>query len=101
MCVRWWKLQKIHQAFYVQCDTGMERELDLLVKESTRHRVAISGIQETKWFESDIWLTMNGRFTFWLDSTWMVMLPPGGRVLVFCWMVQQQPHGGLLERHHS
>ena len=51
------------RAFHVQCDTGMERKLDLLVKERTRYRIAIiSGIQETQWFESDIWLTVNGRF---------------------------------------
>ena len=41
----------------MQCDTGMERKLDLLVKELTKYRIAIASIQETKWFESDVWLT--------------------------------------------
>ena len=46
-----------HRVCRVQRDIGMERKLDLLVKELTRYRIAIAGIQETKWFESDVWLT--------------------------------------------
>ena len=36
-------------------DTGVERKLDLLVKELGRYRISIAGIQETKCFGSDIW----------------------------------------------
>ena len=35
--------------------TGVERKLDLLVNELARYRISIAGIQETKWFGSDIW----------------------------------------------
>ena len=43
-------------------DTGVERKLDLLVKELARYRISIAGIQETKWFGSDIW--PSGEWTF-------------------------------------
>jgi len=31
-----------------------------LVKELQRYRVTIAGLQETKWFESDVWQADNG-----------------------------------------
>ena len=43
-------------------NTGVERKLDLLVKELARYRISIAGIQETKWFGSDIWPA--GEWTF-------------------------------------
>ena len=43
-------------------DTGVERKLDLLVKELARYCISIAGIQETKWFGSDIWPA--GEWTF-------------------------------------
>ena len=83
----------------VQCDTGMERKLDLLVKELTKYHIAIASIQETK--INGLSLTSGSlaieRFYILVRLyLLMVMLLPGGRVLVFCWMVEQQPHGGLL-----
>ena len=60
---------------FVQHGTAMERKLGLLVKEFTRYRIAIDGIQETKWFESDVWLS--GDWTF-LHSGWA--LPVDGDV---------------------
>ena len=36
-------------------DTGVERKLDILVKELARYHISIVGIQEIKWFGSDIW----------------------------------------------
>ena len=33
----------------------VERKLDLLVKEPKRYNISITAVQETKWFESDIW----------------------------------------------
>ena len=41
---------------------GVERKLDLLVKELARYRISIAGIQEMKWFWSDIW--PSGEWTF-------------------------------------
>ena len=43
-------------------DTGVERKLDLLVKELARYRISIAGIQEMKWFGCDIW--PSGEWTF-------------------------------------
>ena len=43
-------------------DTGVERKLDLLAKELARYCISMAGIQETKWFGSDIW--PSGEWTF-------------------------------------
>ena len=37
-------------------DPGLvDRKLDLLVRELKRYRVSVAGIQESKWFGSDVW----------------------------------------------
>ena len=33
----------------------VDRKLDLLVGELARYKIAVAGIQETKWFGSDVW----------------------------------------------
>ena len=33
----------------------VNRKLDLMVKELRRYRVSVAAIQETKWYESDVW----------------------------------------------
>ena len=43
-------------------NTGVEKKLDLLVKEHARYRISIAGMQEMKWFGSDIW--PSGEWTF-------------------------------------
>ena len=48
------KTSKPHLNFLV------DRKLNLLVKELQRYRVTIAGLQETKWFESDVWPAENG-----------------------------------------
>ena len=40
----------------------MERKLNLLVNELKQYSISIAGIQETKWFGSDIWPV--GEWTF-------------------------------------
>jgi len=40
----------------------VDRGLDFLTQELTKQRVAIAGIQETKWFGNDVWPTANGLF---------------------------------------
>ena len=44
-----------------------------MVKEPSRYRIAIAGIQETKWFKSDVWLTgewmlLRSRWTLPVDG---------------------------------
>ena len=39
---------------------SVDRKLDLLVGELVYHRVAVVGIQETKWFGSDVWHATGG-----------------------------------------
>ena len=34
---------------------GVDRKLDLLVDELEKYRVDVAGLQETKWFGSDVW----------------------------------------------
>ena len=50
-----------------QYGTTVERKLDLLVAELKSYNISIAGIQETKWFGSDIWPI--GEWTF-LHSGW-------------------------------
>jgi len=38
----------------------VDRKLDLLVGELASCTIALAGIQETKWFGSDVWPTTNG-----------------------------------------
>ena len=40
----------------------VDRKLDLVVQELKRYRVAVAGIQESKWFGSDVWDA--GEYTF-------------------------------------
>ena len=40
----------------------VDRKLDLLVKELKRYGVSVAAIQETKWFESDVWETQGYTF---------------------------------------
>ena len=52
---------------YQACSTthdgpGVKRKLDLLVDELKHYSISITGIQETKWFGSDIWPI--GEWTF-------------------------------------
>ena len=56
---------------------GVERKLDLLVKELARYRISIADIQETKWFESDIWLS--GEWTFLHSGR---ILPADGNIAI-------------------
>ena len=37
------------------CSTTVERKVDLLIAEIKNYNISIAGIQETKWFGSDIW----------------------------------------------
>ena len=39
---------------------GVDRKLDLLVKELRRYGVSIAGIQETRWFGKDVWPAEDG-----------------------------------------
>ena len=34
---------------------NVDRKLDLLVRELRRYKVSVAGVQETKWFGSDVW----------------------------------------------
>ena len=49
----------------------MERKLDFLVSELKHYSIFITGIQETKWFGSDIWLI--GEWTF-LHSGYVLLV---------------------------
>ena len=63
MCTRWWKLPEIAEcAVHAVLPMVTQRKLDLLVKELARYRISIAGIQEMKWFGSDIW--PSGEWTF-------------------------------------
>ena len=42
---------------------GVDRKLDLLVGELKRYGISVAGIQETKWFGTDVWPAAKG-FTF-------------------------------------
>ena len=41
---------------------GVDRKLDLLVDELGKYRVDVAGLQETKWFGSDVWWLVEARF---------------------------------------
>ena len=41
----------------------VDRKLVLLVGELKRHRVSVAGVQESKWFGSDVWPAAEG-YTF-------------------------------------
>ena len=47
-----------------------DRKLDLVVRELSRYRVSVAGIQESNWFGSDVW-SVDGYtfFTFWPPLT--------------------------------
>ena len=47
----------------------VDRKLDLLVRELKRFGVSVAGIQESKWFVSDVWQA--GAYTF-LHSGWPI-----------------------------
>ena len=38
----------------------MDRKLDLLVGELERYGISVAGVQETKWFGSDVWPAIDG-----------------------------------------
>jgi len=40
----------------------VDRGLDFLTQELTKQRVAVAGIQETRWFGNDVWPTADGLF---------------------------------------
>ena len=43
-------------------ECSVDTKLDLLVSEFKRYRVGIAGVQETKWFQSDVWPACGGTF---------------------------------------
>ena len=44
---------------------GVDRKLDLLVDELGKYRVDVTGLQETKWFGSDVWHAGKQASAFW------------------------------------
>ena len=79
---------------------GVERKLDLLVNKLKHYSISIAGIQETKWFGSDIWPLVNGPFYIQVMSCRLtVILILDEMKLEFCWMVGLLRRGELLERH--
>ncbi len=65
---------------------GVDRKLDLLVKELQRYRVAIAGVQESRWFGEDVWPAAEGLLFFTLADLYqavMMMLLLGMKVRGF------------------
>ena len=53
----------------------MDRKLDLLVGELEHYNVAMAGIQEIKWFGSDVWPAINGHTLLHSGRQLLVMIP--------------------------
>ncbi len=43
-----------------RCSEGVDRKLDLLVKELQKYRVLLAGVQESRWFGEDVWPAADG-----------------------------------------
>ena len=55
-------------------DTGVERKLDLLVKELARYCISIAGIQEMKWFGLTSGPLVNGHFYILVKFCLLMMI---------------------------
>ena len=78
----------------------VDRKLDLMVKELRRYRVSVAGIQETKWFGTDVW-PADGTPSYTLDDRFQVMQRglQGMRESELHWMRKPRQRGRKRERH--
>ena len=76
---------------------SVDRKLDLLVGELGRYGVSVAGIQETRWFGSDVWPAGDGPLSCTLADLFLAIVPRPLEMKEWelCWMRGLQEHGGM------